>query len=222
MLIILRRDFLSGQHVVEYRTRVKIALVNAFGNKCQICNVAYDRWVYDFHHVNPDEKLFNISGSGITRSKEKCCNEAKKCVMLCSNCHRILEHGGIEFNAVMDFDEEKFYKEFNKLTETAATIRGKKRDAKKAKIKCKACKSDFIPKTKRIIYCSSSCSEAYVRHRVVKPTKENLYAMLLDKKNFTVVGKEFGITDNAVRKWCRAYGIPSKTSDYKAISNKNT
>ena len=34
-------------------------------------------------------------------------------------------------------------------------------------------------------------------------------------QNFSAVAKIYGVSDNAVRKWCRQLGIPDKTSAYK-------
>lgn len=49
-----------------------------------------------------------------------------------------------------------------------------------------------------------------------KPTKEVLIEDIFDLNgNFTKIGKKYGVTDNAVRKWCKGYGIPYKSSDYK-------
>lgn len=47
----------------------------------------------DFHHTNPDGKLFNISRGISHYSMAKIWAEIKKCVVLCSNCHRKLSHG---------------------------------------------------------------------------------------------------------------------------------
>ena len=51
----------------------------------------------DFHHANPEEKEFNLgdraaSGWSFARLKE----EAAKCVVVCSNCHRKIHAGIIE------------------------------------------------------------------------------------------------------------------------------
>ena len=37
---------------------------------------------------------------------------------------------------------------------------------------------------------------------------------------FVQVGKHYGITDNAVRKWCRKYGLPCHATQIKAMTNK--
>lgn len=51
-----------------------------------------------------------------------------------------------------------------------------------------------------------------------KPDKETLIKDVYDfQGNFTKIGKKYGVTDNAVRKWCIKYGIPSKSSDYKVL-----
>ena len=52
---------------------------------CQKCEE--DRfYVLDFHHINPEEKLFDI-GESTKYSEEKILNEINKCVLLCRNCH---------------------------------------------------------------------------------------------------------------------------------------
>ena len=37
---------------------------------------------------------------------------------------------------------------------------------------------------------------------------------------FTRIGAEYNVTDNAVRKWCKTYNLPSKTSEIKEIIEK--
>lgn len=85
-----------SQNVTKRRKLVKVKLVKEFGGKCKICN--YDRYVgaLDFHHINPSEKKFEISTTGATRSYEKTLEEAKKCILVCSNCHREIEAGIIQ------------------------------------------------------------------------------------------------------------------------------
>ena len=46
----------------------------------------------DFHHIDPNIKLFQISSINKNKiNKNKIFNEIDKCIVLCSNCHRI-EH----------------------------------------------------------------------------------------------------------------------------------
>lgn len=56
--------------------------------------------------------------------------------------------------------------------------------------------------------------------KVPLPPKVVLYELLLNHP-FTKVAEMFGVTDNAVRKWCKSYGIPYKTSEYKRLKQQN-
>lgn len=66
-------------------------------------------WVIQFHHINPDEKRFNLgtnAGSG-HRSNEVVIQESKKCVCLCANCHKEFHYlyGQKPLNPVEDIHE---------------------------------------------------------------------------------------------------------------------
>ena len=71
----------------EYRRyKNKQRLIEDLGGYCQECqesNIA----CLDFHHRDPTEKSFVISCS-LHLSFDKLKTEAKKCDLLCSNCHR--------------------------------------------------------------------------------------------------------------------------------------
>ena len=46
-----------------------------------------------FHHIDPAEKRFQLGGRGLTRALEELREEARKCVLLCANCHAMVEAG---------------------------------------------------------------------------------------------------------------------------------
>ena len=37
---------------------------------------------------------------------------------------------------------------------------------------------------------------------------------------FTKIGEKYGVSDNAIRKWCVRFNLPSKVSEIKAIDDK--
>jgi hypothetical protein len=76
-----------SEAVTRRRRRVKQALVDEAGGACQACG--YDRCVgaLHFHHVDAADKKFGLSHRGVARSLSEARAEAKKCVLLCSNCH---------------------------------------------------------------------------------------------------------------------------------------
>jgi transposase-like protein len=82
-----------AQAVARHRRKLKAQLVQEAGGRCCICG--YDRYVgaLEFHHVDPAEKLHDVSRDGVTLSIERARAEAAKCVLLCSNCHAEVERG---------------------------------------------------------------------------------------------------------------------------------
>jgi hypothetical protein len=70
-------------------------LVEEAGGSCVVCG--YDRCVINltFHHVDPSTKSFSMSmrtGKSLAAFRE----EAKKCILVCANCHGEIEAGMIE------------------------------------------------------------------------------------------------------------------------------
>lgn len=82
----------GSQSVVNWRKRTKQRLVEYKGGKCECCG--YNRCVeaLEFHHLNPSEKDFTISGT--SKAFETLKKEVDKCIMVCSNCHKEI-HAGI-------------------------------------------------------------------------------------------------------------------------------
>ena len=68
----------------SYR-RVKQKAIEYKGGKCENCGYNKSTWALDFHHKNPEEKKFSISGG--TKSFETIKKELDKCSLLCRNCH---------------------------------------------------------------------------------------------------------------------------------------
>lgn len=61
------------------------------GGKCFHCGGVFHTNVYDFHHINPENKKYKPAVL-MTRVKwEDIKEELDKCILLCANCHRI-EH----------------------------------------------------------------------------------------------------------------------------------
>lgn len=74
--------------VAKRRKRVKEKLVEYKGGKCEICG--YDKCVsaLEFHHLDPTKKDFGIGNKGNTMKFNRIKEEADKCMLVCSNCHR--------------------------------------------------------------------------------------------------------------------------------------
>ena len=70
--------------------RHKQKAVEYLGGHCAHCKGVFPLAVYDFHHVNPNEKEGLLSKI-LWYSWTKIQIELDKCILLCANCHRI-EH----------------------------------------------------------------------------------------------------------------------------------
>ena len=75
----------KSKAVIDFRRRVKSKLVEYKGGSCVSCGYNKSIQALQFHHTNPDEKDFSISGKSYSFEKMKI--EVDKCVLLCSNCH---------------------------------------------------------------------------------------------------------------------------------------
>ena len=53
---------------------------------------------------------------------------------------------------------------------------------------------------------------AFSQRKVERPNREEL-SRLLQKSNFSAIGRTYGVSDNAVRKWCKYYGLPYRKKD---------
>lgn len=80
---------------IERAHKAKIEAIKLKGSKCSICSLEYNgknASVFDFHHINPEEKDFmpkRVLNSGLSkRAKE----ELAKCALVCANCHRLVHN----------------------------------------------------------------------------------------------------------------------------------
>jgi len=56
---------------------------------CAFCGLVDDPRVYEFDHIDPSTKEFNV---GEAKTKKAFLKEVEKCQMLCANCHHVKTH----------------------------------------------------------------------------------------------------------------------------------
>ena len=78
-----------SKSITAIRRALKAELIKRKGGKCEKCGYDKCQTALEFHHVNPNEKDFDIGNitGGYNVNIEKAFNEITKCVLLCSNCH---------------------------------------------------------------------------------------------------------------------------------------
>lgn len=77
--------------VARRRRTVKETLVAEAGGACALCGYSRYLGALHFHHVDPATKRFGLGQGGWTRGIDALREEARKCVLLCSNCHAEVE-----------------------------------------------------------------------------------------------------------------------------------
>ena len=214
-------EFLSGsnyRHLSKSRKTLKEKLVEYKGGKCEKCG--YDKCItaLEFHHLDPNEKEFGIGCNGVL-SFEKCKKEVDKCILVCANCHREIHY---QENLERQKEEEK---EINKMFGEILNNReeynvSKIRDSYKyleysnifEDIKNKIDRKDILKKyhinNKTFNKFLRNNNINYSKRKIVenKPTKEELIE-LLKKYSKNAIAKAFGVSWQAVNKWCKKYEI---------------
>ena len=199
----------NSKNVANFIRRRKSNLIKVFHSKCCICGFDKYQEALEFHHVNPEEKEFQIGGGNtIIKALDKQLQELKKCILVCANCHRGIHAGYIEVpENYLDFYDE----------EVAQSLLDDLEDLKHHKIYyCKNCGKEISgPRAK---YCTT-CS-GLLNRTVERPSREEL-KQLIRTMPFTRIGAKYDVTDNAIRKWCDAYGLPRKATLIKEISDED-
>jgi hypothetical protein len=169
----------NGVRVATRRRVLKTLLVQFLGGECVRCGWKEHQAGLHAHHVNPSKKGLALNAGG-TPSWERMKEEARKCVLLCANCHAV-----VHITKETRFFDEEQIPEYADLTE-----------AKRSKKSYTCC------------VCGSACSNGAgkcwgcgrtSRERIEWPPVEELQE-LVRETSFVKVGKDLGVSDNAVRK----------------------
>lgn len=159
--------------VIRWRQNAKRKLIAGFGGHCGICGYSKSEWAFAFHHLDPGEKEFSLAQRGMPRSWKKMIDEIAKCVMLCHNCHTEVHHGVTAVpDEIMRFDEEL----------TGEPMRMRRKAVRKQK-----------PGDRH-------ASRPWAEKVPDRPRGKSLRTMVLNTSR-VAVGKRFGVSETAVRKW---------------------
>ena len=195
----------NSQNVINFVKNRKYNLTLVFGKKCCLCG--FDNFIeaLEFHHVHPEKKEFALTSS-VMKSLDKQLVEARKCVLLCANCHRGVHAGYL----TVPQDFEKFFDEsvaYQLLKENEEIKHGKKHY-------CIDC-GKLIQSTKaqRCEKCARKASRI-----VNRPNREEL-KILIRTLPFTQIGRKYGVSDNAIRKWCIMENLPYKKTEINKFSD---
>ena len=169
--------------------------------KCELCGIRtwYNKKIpLELHHKNGDHQD----------------NSLDNLIILCPNCHSI-QPGNSGANVGKYTTLEKQTNSTNTFT-PATVIRKNNSVTKKVENFCCDCGAEISAHATRCKKCASIESH---KGKTNKPPREELKE-LIRTTPFLQIGKMFGVSDNAVRKWCVGYGLPKKSSDIKSYSDE--
>ena len=187
----------KSESVKRIQRRKKRFAVEAFGGKCEVCG--YDKCLnaLEFHHI--EGKMEKPSYIIMRWSWERAQKELEKCMLLCSNCHRELHYLDLDDSVQVDVSSRK------RISLHDAEQEAKLRYAW-INTECLQCHVVFATKNTQQKYCSQRCCQLD-RHKVIRPSKHELQELMNNRVSFSAMGRAFGVSDNAVRKWAKKYGI---------------
>ena len=190
-----------GQRTNFKRQAMKKEGVKRLGNQCLKCGES-KYYLLDFHHLDGSDKDATPSRLIADSKIEDFFSEIEKCVLLCSNCHRELhwlESQGQEVNV---FQKVKI--------ETVSP-----RIYIEPSFFCSKCETPISKESK-----TGLCGICYdFERRIVKdrPSGETLIKEI-QNSSILAVGRKYGVSDNTIRKWLKAYGLPTLIKEIKEMN----
>lgn len=227
----------KGIYYPSFKLKHRLLNVELKKNQCEKCGIV--QWngepiALELHHINGDKtdnRLENLQilcpnchsqTENFRSKKHKCCQELNS---ITEEQQEIIDRLKDEKNKILLRRQyrknkkntiEKFYQylesyDLIKLSETVKSFNemALKLDISENIIR-KFCKENEIIDIVKNNFLKK-------RNRcVITPTKELICKYAKEKCNFTYISSKFGVSDNALRKWCKKLGLPMHKKELKA------
>ena len=176
----------SSEAVKRWRERTKKKIIEAMGGKCCVCG--YDKCfaAFDLHHLEPDNKDLQFGKvTANPKAWEKIVIELRKCVLICSRCHREVHHG---YTIIPD-TAPKFNESYIDSKKNIGFVGSDEMD-----------QCPFCPSKKPVIY--KTCSRKCAAKLSWKTDWETIDLLAMKKRGLTnaEIGDKIGVSNAAVWK----------------------
>lgn len=115
----------------------KRELINMMGGQCCKCGYKKNYAALEFHHIEPSEKSFQLDARHLSNTAmETIIEESKKCILVCSNCHKEIHNPSFESDIIDSLKTNKKSIFVKKKKQTVCPVCGKSFDSCKGKIYC--------------------------------------------------------------------------------------
>ena len=154
-------------------------MIEAMGGKCQCCSYNTCDAALEFHHLDPLEKDFSVGNTRANpKSWAKITEELKKCILVCSNCHKEIHQ-----------NVRTIPKEFHRFDDSFLSF-----EKIKKKAVCPGCKGERDIQNK---YCSRTCAGKNSR----KVNWDNIDLLnLMEIHSISELERMFGVSNTAIYK----------------------
>ena len=178
--------------------------------RCENCDL--ETWLgqpikLELHHINgdhSDNRLENIQ-------------------LLCPNCHAYTDtYRGKNIQSTKPIETPHTtlltYEEYMEREKAKAESKHDYTPIHKSKSRvsfiCKNCGKEFFPRHSDQKYCSVECLQAVNSRNV--PSKEELLEIAPQHQSLESLGRHYGVTGNACKKWFKKYGIDNTIFQQKS------
>lgn len=181
---------------------------------------------YWIKYYNSQEDGYNVTSGGNCTGKLSSC-DVKEIIDLLSDDKimidkiaemynvsdttiRSINRGDEFYNSELEYPIRPYSKSIKMRLRDGNIIKNK--NYKDGKCICPICGCEITNKANMCVKCYN------MKSRKVKdrPSKEELLD-LIKTKSFLEISRMYGVSDNAVRKWCKSYDLPYRRKDIKNI-----
>jgi len=169
-------------------------------NKCENCNRS--KWLgkdipLELHHIDTNHKN----------------NHLDNLLVVCPNCHSYLHKLSKNKTKKVKYSSTVNINVLNNTSKTSKT--------KKTNENINFCKTCGVQISKGANHCKHCAGIINNKDKTKKPTPFGLISKIKEyNMNFCAIGRYYGVSDNAIRKWCKSYKIPTNKKELKKYINK--